>query len=95
MLNWIGYRWLAEHYGVEPVQPFRFDSQLAKSRSTGRADGFIHEFYPIHFKPADTLAGHMTFALKREGVHLEFLARLFSTMPAAELDIWINTEPTG
>jgi len=95
MLNWIGYRWLAEHYGVEPVQPFRFDSQLAKSRSTERADGFVHEFYPTHFKPADTLAGHMTFALKREGVHLEFLARLFNTMPAAELDTWINTEPTG
>jgi hypothetical protein len=95
MSNWIGYRWLAEHYGVEPVQPFRFDSQLAKSRSSERVDGFVHEFYPPHFKPVDTLAGHMTFALKREGVHLEFLARLFNVMPVAELDVWVDTEPTG
>lgn len=95
MPDWIGYRWLAEHYGVEPVQPFRFDSQLAKSRSTERVEGVAHEFYPAHFKPADTLSGHLTFAFKREGVHLEFLARLFDATPAAELDAWIDAEPTG
>ncbi|WP_338911898.1 hypothetical protein [Mycetohabitans rhizoxinica] len=71
MPDWIGYRWLAEHFGVEAVQPLRIDSQLAKSRSTERVDGVTHEFYPAQFKPVDTLAGHMTFAFKREGIHLE------------------------
>ncbi|MDH0342065.1 Fic family protein [Chromobacterium haemolyticum] len=37
----------------------------------------------------------MTFALKREGVHLEFLARLFAAVPPAELEHWIDSEPTG
>jgi len=95
MANWLGYRWLSDRYGVTPVQPFRIDSQLAKSRTTERSNGFIHEFYPQQFKPEVTFAGHMTFALKREGVHLEFLARLFDVLPPADLDAWLAEEPTG
>ena len=95
MNNWLGYRWLAEHYGVEPVQPFRIESRLARSRLTERKDGFTHESYPPHFQPADTLAGHLTFAFKREGIHLEFLARLFAVLPQAALESWIHAEPSG
>ncbi|MCW5300117.1 Fic family protein [Herbaspirillum lusitanum] len=95
MATWLGYRWLSERYGVTPVQPFRVDSQLAKSRTTERSNGFTHEFYTPQFKPEDTFAGHMTFALKREGVHLEFLARLFQVLPPADLDAWLADEPTG
>lgn len=91
----IGYRWLAEAYGVQPVQPFRIDSQIAGTRATERADGFVHEFYPAALRPADTLQGQMTFALKREGIHLEFLARLFAAMPAEHLEQWIASEPSG
>lgn len=95
MPSWIGYRWLSAHYGVEPVQPFRTDSQLARRRKTERINGFTHEFYPAHFKPADTFEGHMTFALKREGVHLEFFARLFKVLLEGEISAWVNTEPSG
>src|SRR5450830_1100859 len=95
MATWLGYRWLSERYGVAPVQPFRVDSQLAKSRTTERSNGFTHEFYTPQFKPKDTFAGHVTFALKREGVHLEFLARLFQVLPPADLDAWLADEPTG
>ncbi len=95
MNDWIGYRWLSIHYGLEPVQAFRIDSQIAKSRFTEKADGLIHEYYPAHFRPDNTLAGHLKFALKSEGVHLEFLSRLFNQIPAAELDVWIASEPTG
>jgi len=93
--KWIGYRWLAEAYGVEPVQPFRIDSQIAGSRASERVDGYTHESYPSALRPADTLQGHLTFALKREGVHLEFLARLFEAVPADELATWIAAEPSG
>lgn len=41
------------------------------------------------------LAGHLTFAFKHEGVHLEFLARLFAVLEPSELDKWIATEPNG
>jgi hypothetical protein len=93
--DWIGYRWLAERYGVSAVQAFRTDSAIAKSRATVREDGYIHEQYPPVARPAETLAGHLTFALKHEGVHLEFLSRLYEAAPAAELENWVANEPTG
>lgn len=95
MSNWIGYRWLAEHYGLVPVQTFRIDSAIAKSRFTVREDGAVHEYYPVATRPADTLAGHLTFAFKHEGIHLEFLARLFGSLPTADLEAWVSAEPTG
>lgn len=95
MADWIGYQWLVVHYGISPVQAFRTDSALAKTRSTVREDGYVHEYYPPAAKPADTLAGHLTFALKHEGIHLEFLARLFDVIPVLELEDWIAGEATG
>jgi hypothetical protein len=95
MSNWIGYKWLAEKYKVEPVQPFRIDSKIARSRTTIHEDGHIHKTYLASARPDDTFADQFTFALKHEGVHLEFLARLFKILPVVELENWINAEPTG
>ncbi len=95
MSDWIGYRWLAERYGVSAVQAFRTDSAIGKSRVTVREDGYVHDQYPLASRPADTLAGHLTFAFKHEGIHLEFLPRLFEAAPVAELESWIAGEPTG
>ncbi|MBP9907307.1 MAG: Fic family protein [Rhodoferax sp.] len=95
MSNWIGYRWLAEHYGIVPVQAFRIDSAIAKSRFTVREDGAVNEYYSVAARPADTLAGHLTFAFKHEGIHLEFLARLCGSLPTVELEAWVSAEPTG
>jgi len=93
--DWIGYQWLAQRYGVSPVQAFRTDSVVAKSRASVRQDGYVHEFYPPVARPADTLAAHLTFAFKHEGIHLEFLARLFDGAPVTELEAWVAAEPTG
>lgn len=95
MPEWIGYRWLAEQYGVDAVQAFRTDSAIGKSRATVRENGYVHELYPPAARPAASLAGHLTFALKHEGVHLEFLARLFDVASASELEAWVGAEPTG
>lgn len=93
--TWAGYQWLSGHYNIKPVQPFRIDSQIVKSRSTQKSDGFIHEFYQPALMPDDTFEGHLTFALKREGIHLEFLARLLAVIPAETLENWIHAEPSG
>lgn len=95
MADWIGYQWLAERYGVSPVQPFRTDSAIAKTRATVREDGYVHEYHLPVARPGDTLAGHLAFAFKHEGIHLEFLARLFDVAPVAELEAWVAAEPTG
>lgn len=96
MPDWVGYEWLAGRYEVRPVQPFAIRSSIAKSRKTlQNADGRTEEAYTEALRPADTLPGHLTFALKREGIHLEFLARLFNVVPADEMTGWIDAEPAG
>ena len=95
MSDQIGYRWLAKRYDLEPVQALRTDSAIGKSRATLRENGRVHEQFPAAARPAESLSGHLTFALKHEGVHLEFLARLFELAPRAELESWVSAEPTG
>jgi hypothetical protein len=46
-------------------------------------------------QPADTLMGHLTFALKYEGVDLGLLKKLFELLGAAEMEALIVVEPTG
>lgn len=51
-------------------------------------------FTPRH-APADTLAGHLTFALKYEGVDLFILKSLFQTVPVQEVETIIRLQPTS
>ena len=49
---------------------------------------------PRHAPPA-TLAGHLTFALKNEGLDLALLKRLFQTVGAAGIEQMVRSTPTG
>lgn len=93
--DWIGYQWLSETYRVEPAQPFSVTSRIGKTRSTTTMDGIRTDIYPEPYRPKATLADHLSFALKYEGVHLEFLARLFSSLPKDDMEAWVNSEPSG
>lgn len=74
-------------------------------RPTGRAGcrrsavrghrGPTLETYPAGSRQKPTLQAHLTYALRQEGVHLEFLARLFDVLPQEELAAWLNSERTG
>ena len=93
--DWIGYKWLAREFGCEPVQPFPVTSRIAKRHATSTTDGNTTNSYLESARPKPTLSDHLAFALKREGVHLEFLARLFQVVPQTQIEEWINREPTG
>lgn len=95
MLEWVGYRWLGERFDVAPVQPLRTISQIGTARATVYRDGCVSQTYLPAWRPPATVAGHLTFALKHETLHLEFLARLFAVLPPGELERWIAEEPTG
>lgn len=95
MNNFLGFKWLSLTYGIEPVHPFRTISELGVARQTSLVDGFTHEIYTAQFTPQSTLAGHLTFALKHEAIHLEFLARLFHKTGPEPVEQWIASEPTG
>ena len=92
----IGYSWLANTFKVTPVQPWAVRSEIAGTRASFR-DGDLHrEVYPEAYRPAPTFSGHLTFAFKHEGMHLEFLARLFRHEEVRlALEDWIRREPTG
>jgi hypothetical protein len=49
---------------------------------------------PRHAPSAD-VAGHLTFALKYEGLDLAVLKRLFATMPSREIEDLVGNKPTG
>lgn len=95
MTDWIGYRWLARACVIDTVQRFRVESAIASRRSTRTTDGYRTELYPPSYRPDDTAAGHLTFALRYEGIHLEFLDRLLPKLDRAMFDAWIAREPTG
>lgn len=95
MIQWLGFKWLSSAYHVDPVHPFRKESQIGSTRKSSTVDGYTQEYYPPTFTPDPTFAGHLAFALKHEGIHLEFLARLFHKVGPDPLEAWIRTEPTG
>ena len=51
-------------------------------------------FTPRH-APQDTLAGHLEFALKWEGIDLSVLASLFKVVPDEEIAAVVRSTPTG
>jgi hypothetical protein len=51
-------------------------------------------FTPRH-KPEETLYGHLTFALKYEGIDLAVLNALFQMITAKEMEDIVSLEPTG
>ncbi|MFM0737905.1 hypothetical protein PQQ51_11740 [Paraburkholderia xenovorans] len=92
----VGYQWLSNTYGVVPVHPFAVRSEIGRVRSTSTDGDIRREIYPEAYRPAANLPGHLGFAFRCEGIHLEFLARLYA-LPAvrSELEAWIAREPTG
>jgi Fic/DOC family protein len=95
MPEWIGYRWLLDRFGLAVTQPLPVETAIGSTRSTF-ADGTTERrTVPEAQRPEATLAGHLGFALKHEGVHLEALSRLFAAAPTTALEEWIRGEPTG
>lgn len=93
--GYAGYKWLSEEYDVAPVQPFRVRSVIGSARSSAASNGFTVETYPAHYQPDSTLSAQLTFALKYEGVELDFLNRLFEVTGPEPFIKWALEEPTG
>lgn len=94
MMDYIGFRWVAERLAVDPVQAFSVESRIGTSRRT-LVDPVRKETYAAAARPEPTIAAHLAFGLKHELVHLEFLARVFAVLDQQILEAWIRSEPTG
>lgn len=91
----LGYNWIAKALDVVPVQPFRVTSGIGSGMSTLQQGRATHKTYTRAYAPESTLAGHLTFALKYEGVDLDFLARVFQRSGAGFVQEWVGQEPTS
>ena len=91
----LGYRWIAQATGVQPVQPWRVSSRLGSRRQSVERDGVVQLTFGPRYQPAPTLADHFAFALKYEGVDLDFMARVLAQTGPDFVLAWLGREPAG
>lgn len=91
----LGYRWLTNQFGLPP-HPLPVVSTLGtRLRETWNGDGSVLREYPAQYQPADSLAGHLEFALKHEGVNLAVLRDLFRASGPGRVEAAVAEKPTG
>jgi len=88
-----GYAALIDGYGLGVPWPRTLSAVGAHHRITEQEGGW-RILTPRH-APQPTLQGHLTFALKYEGLDLALLKRLFLALPAAEIEVLVRSRPTG
>lgn len=91
----VGFKALAERYRIALVQPLRVESVIGTTRMSRESNGHVERKYPASYQPADDFAGHFEFGLKYEDIHLEFFARLFSSVGPAPIEAWCRRSPFG
>jgi hypothetical protein len=88
-----GYQVLESRYSLRlPAPLWRFAAIGRSDRRESRADALL---LPRRYGPPDTLAGHLEFALKWEGIELPLLKQLFKIVPREELRAIILAKPSG
>ena len=91
-----GYTALAKMLGI-PVMPNWHESAVAV-RGGHRIEterGIVRETFIARYWPGDTLADHLEFALKYDGVNLAILACVFAAAGASQIAAYVGSKPTG
>ena len=87
-----GYAALIDAYDLRVPLPRTLSATGERHRFLAQAGWRI--FSPRHVPPAN-LAGHLTFALKHEGLDLAVLKRLFRATGPAPIEAIVRASPTG
>lgn len=87
-----GYAALIDAYDLAVPVPRTLSAIGTKHRVLTK-DGWT--IYTPRHAPEASLEGHLTFALKNEGLDLAVLKRLFLKVPAGELEDLVRRTPTG
>ena len=89
----VGYAALMAQYGLRLPLPPRL--AMATTRSRGREDDENWLIIRESRRPPNTLAGHVDFALRREGVDLAILNAVFQATSDDEIATVVRAAPTG
>src|SRR4051812_1053632 len=88
----VGYAALVDAYDLQVPWPRTLSAISERHRI--RIEGGWRMFGP-RYAPDPTLEGHLTFALKNEGLDLGILRRLFQQTGAAPIEAIVKNAPTG
>jgi hypothetical protein len=88
----IGYGALIDAYGLKVPMP-RMLSAIGPRHKDYQEDGW-HIYTPRH-APQASLEGHLTFALKYEGLDLLILKALFQATGSEPIEAMVKATPTG
>jgi Fic/DOC family len=88
----VGYAALIEAYELGTPLPERL---ALVSHQHRRYDTDAWAVYTPRYMPEDTVAGHLAFALRYEGVELAVLRALFAHTGGGEIQAWVRREPVG
>jgi Fic family protein len=91
----VGQLWLIEHLGLDCLLPATRSYCGQYARRTYIEEGIAIEKYGPSYKPEDTVASHLKFALKNEPLDMGVLAATFSSLEPAEIERWVESEPNG
>lgn len=87
-----GYSAFINHFDLEVPLP-EFISAISRSHRQYK-EGRWTVFSTRH-EPEHTLLGHLTFALRYEGIDLLILKKLFGKIDKGEIEAIVNEQPTG
>jgi Fic/DOC family len=87
-----GYAALIDAYNLRVPIPRTLSAIGTRHRVTENAGW---RFYTPRHQPPATLEGHLTFALKYEGLDLAVLKRLFLAVGADDVEALVRATPTG
>lgn len=87
-----GYAAIIEHYTLAVPLPGKIALISQRHRQYTTEECLV--LTPRH-RPEDNLFGHLTFAMKYEGLNLGVLKSLFQVIDASEIIEMIKQEPTG
>src|SRR5579863_6605080 len=91
-MSLVGYAALADAFELRVPLPEQL-AAVSKQHRRYAMEGW--EVYTPRHAPDDTIAGHIAFALRYEGVDLALLHALFSKIGGDEIEAWVRREPVG
>ncbi len=89
----VGYAALIERYRLRLPHPPRLAIAAERTHPNAAPPDWV--VVRRERRPGNTVAGHIEFALRREGVDLAVLNKLFAAVPAEELAAIVRAAPTG
>src|ERR1700736_5632216 len=88
--------WSALVQALDVQAPVRRPSAVSEKHIRGShrdEDGW--RLFDKRYWPGETLADHLTFALRHEDLDLVVLKRVFRAAPKAEIEAFVRNSPTG